>query len=112
MSLKGFLLTWGFASKERTEERAQSGQRAQAVEQDYSYEFLSDHRIINGTPGTLSDSQVLTAIYKVEHGNYTSDGKYGLLDNLTFAVHNNHERGMAAGVLDEISDAIARVQRR
>jgi hypothetical protein len=74
------------------------------------YDYLTEIGVINGTPGRLSDAAVRDGINEALYGNYTPDQRYELLDNLTFAVHNNHADGMAADVLDDISRAIDKVQ--
>jgi hypothetical protein len=82
------------------------------ITQQDDYEYLTEIGVINGTPGRLSDAAVRDGINEALHGNYTSAQRYELLDNLTFAVHNNHADGMGANVLDEISRAIDKVQGR
>ena len=110
MSIKGFLLTWGFTSKPR-EERQSTHRRAETIaDQDQVFGYFNGIGITNGTPGTLSDSAVRAGVHEVVNGNYTASQKYEMLDALTFAVYNNHERGMAADVLDDISRAIDKVQ--
>jgi hypothetical protein len=73
------------------------------------YDYLTEMGVINGTPGTLSDAAVRVGISQALNGDYSPDERYELLDKLTFAVHNNHARGAAADVLDEVSKAIDRV---
>lgn len=74
------------------------------------YDYLTEIGVINGTPGRLSDEAVRAGINKALYGDYTQQEKYDLLDNLTFAVYNNHADGAAADVLDEVSRAIDVVQ--
>ena len=82
------------------------------VNNQSEYDYLTDIGVINGTPGRLSDAAVRVGINEALYGDYTLSERYELLDNLTFAVCNNHADGMAADVLDDISRAIDKVQGR
>lgn len=97
-------------SRVRTVDMGPAKPRSRPIVQS-EYDYLTEIGVINGTPGRLSDEAVRAGINEALYGNYTQQEKYDLLDKLTFAVYNNHARGAAADVLDEVSRAIEVVQR-
>jgi hypothetical protein len=63
--------------------------------------------IIGGKPDSINDADVLAILARiVNHPHLTKAQKYQCMDALTFKVWNCHPHGIAARVLDEISEAI------
>ncbi len=79
-------------------------------EANAQHDYFVSCGIVNGTPGSLDDQDIYTAIAQIENSDLSSDEKYNRLDPLTFAVWNNHADGMAAyEALDAISKAIEKL---
>lgn len=79
------------------------------IDLDQLEEQLAD-AVINGTPGSLTTREVRSAISEIVNSGLSNKEQYVFLDALEFKTINNHADGMAADVLEEITNEITHLE--
>jgi hypothetical protein len=79
------------------------------AEEDARTVLYREYGIVDGTPGSADDQDVMMKLDTIVGSDSCRDDKLEMLDALYFYTVNNHERGCAADVIFDVLGAASRI---